>query len=318
MTAKVFIDGEHGTTGLQIRTRLTGRDDLEIISIPTDRRKDPAARAEYLNAADVAILCLPDDAAKEAVSLAASSGTRFIDASTAHRTADGWVFGFAELTCGQAKAIATAQMVSNPGCYSTGAIALLRPLTEAGILSPDYPVTINAVSGYTGGGKAMIAQMEDASREDAITANHFAYSLTLAHKHVPEIMKHGGIQRRPIFTPSVGRFAQGMLVNIPLFTNLLNGNPSMAAIHDAIASHYLGQAVVEVVHPTSGNALPRIDAEELRDTDRMKLFVLGTEGKGQVNLIASLDNLGKGASGAAVQNLDLMLQGAGRGLSSRR
>jgi N-acetyl-gamma-glutamyl-phosphate reductase len=310
MSAKIFIDGEHGTTGLQILARLSGRTDIELISIPTDRRKDPEARAEYLKAADVAILCLPDDAAKEAVALAASSGTRFIDASTAHRTADGWVFGFAELTKGQAKAIATAQLVSNPGCYSTGSIALIRPLTEAGILPPDYPVTINAVSGYTGGGKAMIAQMEDGSREDAISANHFAYALTLAHKHVPEIMKHGQIQRRPIFTPAVGRFAQGMLVNIPLFTDMLNGKPSMAAIHDAIASHYLGQSIVEVVHPTAGNAMPRIDAEELRDTDRMKLFVLGTEGKGQINLIASLDNLGKGASGAAVQNLDLMLAGA--------
>ncbi|MGB8818135.1 MAG: N-acetyl-gamma-glutamyl-phosphate reductase [Rhizobiaceae bacterium] len=309
MAAKVFIDGEHGTTGLQIRARLAGRTDLEIISIPTARRKDPEARAEYLNAADVAILCLPDDAAKEAVSLAAHSGTRFIDASTAHRTADGWVYGFAELTKGQAKSIATAQMVSNPGCYATGAIALLRPLAEAGILPSDYPLTINAVSGYSGGGKQMIAQMEDASREDAITANHFAYALTLAHKHVPEIMAHGHVQRRPIFTPAVGRFAQGMLVNIPLFTDMLNGNRSMAAIHDALASHYGGQAVVEVVAPAIGTALPRIDAEELRDTDRMKLFVLGTEGKGQVNLIASLDNLGKGASGAAVQNLNLMLQG---------
>ncbi len=309
MTAKVFIDGEHGTTGLQIRTRLAGRADLELISIPTDRRKDPAARAEYLNAADVAILCLPDDAAKEAVALAAGSGTRFIDASTAHRTADGWVFGFAEMTGGQSAAIATAQMVSNPGCYSTGAIALLRPLSEAGLLPSDYPVSINAVSGYTGGGKQMIAQMEDASREDAITANHFAYALTLAHKHVPEIMKHGGITRRPIFTPAVGRFAQGMLVNIPLFTDMLTGTPSMATIHGALEAHYARQAVVEVIAPLLGTAMPRIDAEELRDTDQMRLYVLGNDEKGQVNLIASLDNLGKGASGAAVQNLDLMLKG---------
>lgn len=308
MTAKVFIDGEHGTTGLQIRTRLANRSDIEIISIPTDRRKDPAARAEYLIAADVAILCLPDDAAKEAVALAAHSGTRFIDASTAHRTADGWVYGFAEMDKAQGEAIAKAQMVSNPGCYATGAIALLRPLTKAGLLPRDYPVTINAVSGYSGGGKQMIAQMEDASRDDAITANHFAYALTLAHKHVPEIMMHGDITRRPIFTPAVGRFAQGMLVNIPLFSDMLSGSPSMAHVYEAITAHYAGQNIVEVVAPSAGNALPRIDAEELRDTDRMKLFVLGTEGKGQINLIASLDNLGKGASGAAVQNLDLMLR----------
>jgi N-acetyl-gamma-glutamyl-phosphate reductase len=307
MVKKVFIDGEHGTTGLQIRARLEGRTDLELISIPTERRKEPQARAEYLKAADIAILCLPDDAAKEAVALAADAGTRFIDASTAHRTADNWVFGFAELTKGQGKAIAGAQFVSNPGCYSTGTIALTRPLTEAGILPGDYPLTINAVSGYTGGGKAMIAQMEDASRDDAIAANHFAYALSLAHKHVPEIMKHGQISRRPIFTPAVGRFAQGMLVNVPLFADMLIGGATLERVHQALAAHYAGQDVVEVVPADAGLAMPRIDAEEMRDTDRMKLYVLG--GKGQINLIASLDNLGKGASGAAVQNLDLMLKG---------
>ena len=306
MVARVFIDGEHGTTGLQIRSRLDGRTDLELISIPTERRKDPEARAEYLRAADIAILCLPDDAAKEAVALAADSGTRFIDASTAHRTADGWIFGFAEMTQGQGETIAKAQFVSNPGCYSTGAIALIRPLTEAGILPGDYPLTINAVSGYTGGGKAMIAQMEDASREDAISANHFAYALSLAHKHVPEIMKHGQIARRPIFTPAVGRFAQGMLVNVPLFADLLNGGATVASVHAVLAAHYAGQDIVEVIAPDAGLALPRIDAEEMRDSDRMKLYVLGS--KGQINLIASLDNLGKGASGAAVQNLDLMIK----------
>ena len=307
MVTKVFIDGEHGTTGLQIRSRLQGRTDLELISIPNDRRKEPEARADYLRAADIAILCLPDDAAKEAVALAADSGTRFIDASTAHRTADDWAFGFAELTKGQDREIAKAQFVSNPGCYSTGAIALTRPLTEAGIVPRDYPLTINAVSGYTGGGKAMIAQMEDAAREDAIAANHFAYALSLGHKHVPEIMKHGQISRRPIFTPAVGRFAQGMLVNIPLFADMLNNGATLETVHAALAAHYAGQDIVEVVAPDAGLAMPRIDAEELRDTDRMKLYVLG--GNGQINLIASLDNLGKGASGAAVQNLDLMLKG---------
>lgn len=309
MTAKIFIDGEHGTTGLQIRERLAGRADIEILSIPAAERRNAALREKLLKAADIAILCLPDDAAKEAVALAADSGTRFIDASTAHRTAEGWVFGFAEMAKGQATAIATAQNVSNPGCYSTGAIALLRPLTEAGLLPADYPVTINAVSGYTGGGKAMIAQMEDPGRDDAISANHFAYGLSLAHKHVPEIVKHGGLARRPIFTPAVGRFAQGMLVNVPLFTDLMTG-ASLAAIDEALAAHYAGQSIVEVVTPAIGTALPRIDAEEMRGTDRMRLYALGTEGKGQVNLIASLDNLGKGASGAAVQNLNLMIGAA--------
>ncbi|MFZ1682383.1 MAG: N-acetyl-gamma-glutamyl-phosphate reductase [Rhizobiaceae bacterium] len=310
MSAKIFIDGEHGTTGLQIRERLAGRRDIELLSIPEAERRNAALREDLLRAADIAILCLPDEAAKEAVALARGAGTRFIDASTAHRVADGWAYGFAEMAPGQGGAIAAARNVSNPGCYSTGAIALIRPLVEAGLLPTDYPVTINAVSGYSGGGKQMIAQMEDATRLDAIAANHFAYALTLAHKHVPEIMAHGRLARRPIFTPAVGRFAQGMLVNIPLFTELMAGNPSLAAIHEALAAHYGGQRVVEVVAPVEATALPRIDAEEMRGTDRMKLYVLGSEGKGQVNLIASLDNLGKGASGAAVQNLDLMIGAA--------
>lgn len=307
MTAKIFIDGEHGTTGLQIRERLAGRTDIELLSIPMEERRNASLREELLKTTDIAILCLPDDAAREAVALAAGTGTRFIDASTAHRTHPDWVFGFAELEKGQAARIAAAQFVSNPGCYSTGAIALLAPLVAAGLLPADYPVTINAVSGYTGGGKQMIAQMENPEADDAIAANHFAYALTLAHKHVPEIVTRSGLSRRPIFTPSVGRFAQGMLVNVPLFTDLMSGAPSMAAVHAALAAHYAGQDIVEVVPPAEGTALPRIDAEEMTGTDRMRLYVLGTEGKGQVNLIASLDNLGKGASGAAVQNLNLML-----------
>ncbi len=310
MAAKIFIDGEHGTTGLQIRERLAGRTDIELLSIPEAERRNAALREDLLKAADIAILCLPDEAAKEAVALAQGAGTRFIDASTAHRVAEGWVYGFAELAPGQGAAIAAARNVSNPGCYSTGAIALVRPLVDAALLPPDYPVTINAVSGYSGGGKQMIAQMEDPARADAISANHFAYALTLAHKHVPEIMARGRLSRRPIFTPAVGRFAQGMLVSIPLFTDLMDGNPSLASIHEALATHYAGQSVVDVVAPADGTALPRIDAEELRGTDRMKLYVLGSEGKGQVNLIASLDNLGKGASGAAVQNLNLMIGAA--------
>ncbi|MCC0026625.1 MAG: N-acetyl-gamma-glutamyl-phosphate reductase [Zhengella sp.] len=307
MSAKIFIDGEHGTTGLQIRERLAGRSDITLMSIPIEERRNEAMRETMLRDADIAILCLPDDAARQAVALAADAGTRFIDASTAHRTHPDWVFGFAEMARGQAERIAAAQFVSNPGCYSTGAIAILAPLVAAGLVPSDYPVTINAVSGYSGGGKQMIAQMEDASNPDAITANHFAYALTLGHKHVPEIMARSGITRRPVFTPSVGRFAQGMLVNVPLFCDLMTGNPSMADIHGALAAHYAGQDVVEVVAPAEATARPRIDAEEMRGTDRLKIYVLGTEGMGQVNLIASLDNLGKGASGAAVQNMNLMI-----------
>jgi N-acetyl-gamma-glutamyl-phosphate reductase len=309
MAPKIFIDGEHGTTGLQIVSRLQERSDIELMSMPVEQRRDPAVRTRFLREADIAILCLPDDAAREAVALAADAGTRFIDASTAHRSNPDWAFGFAELSEGQRKRIAGAQFVSNPGCYSTGAIALISPLVGAGLLPADYPVTINAVSGYTGGGKQLIAQMEDGGRDDAITAAYFAYALTLAHKHVPEIMTHTGISRRPIFTPAVGRFAQGMLVNVPLHLDLMTGKPSMADVHAALSDHYGSGAIVEVVPLAASSGLPRLDPEEMTGTDRMKLYVCGTEGAGQVNLVASLDNLGKGASGAAVQNMDLMIGG---------
>jgi len=307
MAPKIFIDGEHGTTGLQIVSRLQTRTDIELMSMPPEQRRDPEVRKAFLRAADIAILCLPDDAAREAVALAADAGTRFIDASTAHRSNPDWAFGFAELSHAQKKRIAGAQFVSNPGCYSTGAIALISPLVGAGLLPADYPVTINAVSGYTGGGKQLIAQMEDGARDDAVTSAYFAYALTLAHKHVPEIMTHTGISRRPIFTPAVGRFAQGMLVNVPLHLELMNGNPSMADVHAALADHYSEGPNVEVVSLAETAGLARLDPEEMTGTDRLKLYVCGIEGAGQVNLVASLDNLGKGASGAAVQNLDLMI-----------
>lgn len=307
---KIFIDGEHGTTGLQIRERLANREDLEMLSVPEAERRNPKARAKMLNSADVAILCLPDDASKEAVQMLAESGnetTRVIDTSTAHRTDPAWVFGFAELTRGQRAQIAGARFVSNPGCYSTGAIALLRPLVEAGILSSDQPVTINAVSGYTGGGKSLIAQMEDDTREDHIKSASYLYALPLAHKHVPEIMSRSGLSRRPVFTPNVARFRQGMLVNIPFHLDQLDGSPSMADVHAALTGHYNQQEFVSVVSLEESAKLTRIEAEELAGKDTMKLYVLGTEGAGMVNLVASLDNLGKGASGAAVQNLNLML-----------
>lgn len=309
MAPKIFIDGEHGTTGLQIVNRLTGRTDIELMSMPAEQRRDPEVRKAFLRDADIAILCLPDDAARESVALAADAGTRFIDASTAHRSHPDWAYGFAELSKDQAARIASAQFVSNPGCYSTGAIALLAPLVAQGLLPADYPVTINAVSGYTGGGKQMIAQMEDASRDDAITAPHFAYALTLAHKHVPEIIARTGISRRPIFTPAVGRFAQGMLVSVPLHLDLMTGNVTLSGIHAALSNHYEGSGIVEVASLEEASKASRLDPEELKGTDRMKLYVCGTEGTDQANLIASLDNLGKGASGAAVQNLNLMIGG---------
>ena len=310
MKPKIFIDGEHGTTGLQIRQRLAGRDDLDVLSIPESERRNQTLREEMLKAADIAILCLPDDAARESVAmLAGNDATRVIDTSTAHRTASDWAYGFAEMDEGQAARIAGARFVANPGCYPTGAIGLIRPLVKAGILPADYPVTVNAVSGYTGGGKQLIAQMEDEQNSAYIPSPHFLYGLTLTHKHVPEMQMHGMLDRAPLFSPSVGRFAQGMIVQLPLHLADLNGAPSLGDVHAALARHYDVQRVVEVVPLAESAQLARVDPTELNDTDGMKLFVFGTEGKGQANLVAVLDNLGKGASGAAVQNMDLMLEG---------
>jgi len=305
---KIFIDGEHGTTGLQIRTRMAGRRDVELLSIPEAERRNAAMREDLLNSADVAILCLPDDASKEAVKmLAGNNNVRVIDTSTAFRVDPSWAYGFAEMDKEQANKIKSARHVANPGCYPTGAIALLRPLRAAGILPDGYPVTVNAVSGYTGGGKQLIGQMEDQSRDDSISANNFLYGLTLKHKHVPEMKIHGQLDRAPIFSPSVGRFAQGMIVQVPLYLEDLKGEQTMESIHKALVEHFAGQDIVTVVPLAESKALPRVDAEELVNQDTMKLFVFGTPGGPHVNLVALLDNLGKGASGAAVQNMDLML-----------
>ena len=308
MTAKIFIDGEHGTTGLQIRTRLADRRDIDILSIPEAERRNAAMREDMLNNADIAILCLPDDASREAVSMVAGNNkVRVIDTSTAFRVAEDWAYGFAELDNEQAKKIRDARFVANPGCYPTGAIALIRPLREADILPGDYPVSINAVSGYTGGGKQMIAQMEDPSREDAIRANNFLYGLTLKHKHVPEMTIHGLLDRPPLFSPSVGRFPQGMIVQVPLFSSDLHDGATVESVHAALVAHYAGQNIVTVAPLDESKALSRIDAEELAGKDTMKLFVFGNLDSGAINLVALLDNLGKGASGAAVQNMELML-----------
>ncbi|MCJ7994698.1 N-acetyl-gamma-glutamyl-phosphate reductase [Rhizobium cremeum] len=308
MTAKIFIDGEHGTTGLQIRTRMAGRRDVELLSIPEEERRNQAMREDLLNSADIAILCLPDDASREAVQMVSGNNkVRIIDTSTAFRVASDWAYGFAEMDKAQREKIRSARFVANPGCYPTGAIGLIRPLRASGILPDGYPVTVNAVSGYTGGGKQMIAQMEDQSRPDAITANNFLYGLTLKHKHVPEMKTHGLLDRAPLFSPSVGRFAQGMIVQVPLFLDDLKDGTTIETIHAALVAHYAGQDIVNVVSLEDSAKLARIDAEELTGQDTMKLFVFGTQGGPHVNLVAVLDNLGKGASGAAVQNMDLML-----------
>lgn len=308
MKPKIFIDGEHGTTGLQIRQRLAERSDLDVMSIPEAERRNPALRRDMLNGADIAILCLPDDAARESVAmLEGNNSTRVIDTSTANRVDPEWAYGFPELDEAQAGRIAKARLVANPGCYPTGAIGLIRPLVQAGLLPPDYPVSVNAVSGYTGGGKQLIAQMENADAPDHIAAPHFLYGLSLNHKHVAELELHGLLKRRPIFSPSVGRFAQGMIVQVPLHLDMLSGSPSAAQVHEALTDHYSAGGMVDVVPLAESAGIARIDPTELNDTNRMKLFVFGAEGTGHVNLVAVLDNLGKGASGAAVQNMDLML-----------
>jgi N-acetyl-gamma-glutamyl-phosphate reductase len=308
MAAKIFIDGEHGTTGLQIRTRLADRRDLELLSIPEAERRNEKMREDMLNSADIAILCLPDDASKQAYEMtAANNNVRLLDASTAFRVHPDWAYGFAEMDKAQKAKIRGARHVSNPGCYPTGAIGLIRPLRAAGILPDGYPVTVNAVSGYTGGGKQMIAQMEDVGHPEHLAANNFLYGLTLKHKHVPEMQTHGLLDRAPLFAPSVGRFAQGMIVQVPLFLDDLAAGASLESIHEALVTHYADQDIVSVVSLAESAKLPRVDAEELVGQDTMKLFVFGSTGGAHVNLVALLDNLGKGASGAAVQNMDLML-----------
>ncbi|WP_439815819.1 N-acetyl-gamma-glutamyl-phosphate reductase [Zavarzinia sp. CC-PAN008] len=307
MVHTVFIDGEAGTTGLQIRERLAGRRDLDLVSIAPEKRKDAGARADLLNAVDAVILCLPDDAAKEAVSLVSNPAVRIIDASTAHRTAPGWVYGFAELADEQRAAIAGTTRLSNPGCYPTGMLGLVRPLVDAGILPADTPLSVNAVSGYSGGGKAMIAEFEDETSPSFTPVAFRIYAMGLEHKHVAEMQQHGRLARRPIFAPSVGRYAQGMIVEVPLHLDLLPGAPTLAHLHEALADHYAGERFVEVASPEEAAALKTLDPEGLNDTNRLRLFVFGSDRGRQARLVALLDNLGKGASGAAVQNLNLML-----------
>jgi N-acetyl-gamma-glutamyl-phosphate reductase len=307
MKPKVFIDGEAGTTGLQLRQRLEGRADISLVSIDPGKRKDPVTRAEMLNGVDIAILCLPDDGAREAVGLVKNSITKVIDASTAHRVAEGWVFGFPEMAPGHRDKIAAATRVTNPGCYSTGAIALLRPLVDAGVMSPNYPVAIHGTSGYSGGGKAMIAEFENESDPTYTTMPYRIYGLELTHKHVPEIQKWSGLALRPHFAPAVGRYAQGMLVEIPLHLSLLQGGPKVADIHAVLTKHYARANFVTVVPLEQSKTLKTLEPEALNNTNQMKLFVFGADASGQARLVAQLDNLGKGASGQSVQCMNIML-----------
>jgi N-acetyl-gamma-glutamyl-phosphate reductase len=302
----VFVDGASGTTGLGINERLRSQNDVVVKTIAEDKRKDAGAKRALMEEVDLVILCLPDEAAKETVALIDGMGSaapKILDASTAFRVAPDWAYGFPELAADQADKIRQAQKVANPGCYPTGAIALLRPLVDAGLVPVDYPVTVNAVSGYSGGGKSMIASFEDGS-----APSFELYGLGFEHKHLPEMQLYSRLTHRPIFVPSVGNFRQGMLVSVPLQLDTLPGKPGGADLHAALSQRYANSRYVSAMPLASEAAKSgKLEPEALNDSNRLELYVFASDKHRQAVLVARLDNLGKGASGAAVQNMQLML-----------
>ncbi len=301
MTKSIFIDGAAGTTGLEIADRLAGRSEFTLITLDDEKRKDPDARREALNDADFVILCLPDDAAKEAVAMTTSATTRIIDASTAYRVDPHWAYGFSEFRAGQRGAIANARRVSNPGCYPTGFLALIAPLVAAGLIPADWPYTVNAVSGYSGGGKAMIERFE---AEGAADIGFRTYGLDLSHKHIPEMQMHAGLSLAPLISPSVVKAFRGIMVEVPIPIAVMPGSDSPEEMRAALADHYAGSSVVRVHTEMAPSELLILNSQE--PSDRLDLYVLSSSDGSQVRLMAMLDNLGKGASGAAVQNLNIM------------
>ncbi|MDC0196543.1 N-acetyl-gamma-glutamyl-phosphate reductase [Gammaproteobacteria bacterium] len=304
---KIFIDGEVGTTGLQIVERLKGRKEFNLLHLEEEKRKDLSARSEMLNSADVCILCLPEDASREAADLIQNDKTRVIDASIAFRTDSGWDYGFAEYASSQGSIIAKSKRVSNPGCYACASISIIHPLISAGVLPSNFPVTINAVSGYSGGGKNLISEFEDKNSNQYEKSAFYLYSLGLSHKHVPEIQKWSGLDFAPLFLPSVGCFSQGMLVSVPLQLHQLENKVTSNEIQGALEKHYLGQPFVRVQELSRMSEIERLNPEDLNGSNMLNIYVFANDASEQVVVCAQLDNLGKGASGQAVQNLNLML-----------
>lgn len=307
MKFKVYVDGQEGTTGLKINERLEARADIEILKIDPDKRKEPAERSKLINAADIVFLCLPDAASKEAVSFVSNQATRIIDASTAHRVAEGWVYGLPELGPEQREAVKTAKWVANPGCFATGFNLLMYPLVKGGIVPSDYPVSCHAVSGYSGGGKKLIERYEAKENSDPSLQSPCFYGLGLAHKHIPEMQAVSGLKYKPLFSPIVSCYYKGMTVSIPLHTRMLQGSPSAGKVRDFLADYYKNEHFIKVMPSGAENELKNgfLDAMACNNTNNVELFVFGNDE--QIMLSARFDNLGKGASGAAVQNMNIML-----------